>query len=473
MKILSFVVAAVILSISLPALEILRSNPSLTTLYGFSEENFWHFQGLFLLFPIFLFFLISRWNQKGVTLFLFLLFVHSIHWCLSLGFIVLFIFFRKKYFFSKLHSLLIENALILLILSLGAYSYRNYHFFKDSFGTDETTVVQIHKAEVDPRQNIFFILLDGSDITSSYLDAEQLPRQELLPHLHDYLKKDFQWFPNARSNSPQTYLSLPQMYTGFLDYQKAKEKMNSEQSLFSYAQQMGWDVKGMFYRSYYDGFCQKSRGVCSAAKTAGNANKVLFELYLNKIFLGLSPMSFLTGEKFQPPAADYEFDDYLKLIKPEAKNAFYYAHLFRRGIDGIINFDKEFKRLVDHLTLLGLYENSIIVITSDHGDDYTQHNHTYGTYARSTSRIYRIPFAIKLANQGEGKIIQKKVQSIDLTPTLIHLLGMSQIGKFDGLDVFKTSEETFSKRHHWYICNADKSLNDTFLNPEKCQEKKK
>jgi arylsulfatase A-like enzyme len=92
--------------------------------------------------------------------------------------------------------------------------------------------------------------------------------------------------------------------------------------------------------------------------------------------------------------------------------------------DGLIAMiDQEIGNLFEELKTLGLYDNSLIIVTSDHGEAFLEH----GFLAHSNTpyeELIRVPLIIKFpSSQFKGSIIDRQVRHIDLLPTLLDYLG--------------------------------------------------
>jgi hypothetical protein len=87
--------------------------------------------------------------------------------------------------------------------------------------------------------------------------------------------------------------------------------------------------------------------------------------------------------------------------------------------------DKAFGEFIDFLKKRGLYDNSIIVITSDHGDSYGE----FGRYGHSdflVPEVIRIPLIIHLPSEMRQRMVWDTDQvafSMDVTPSIYYLLG--------------------------------------------------
>lgn len=92
--------------------------------------------------------------------------------------------------------------------------------------------------------------------------------------------------------------------------------------------------------------------------------------------------------------------------------------------DGCVaRFDTEVSRIMDHLDRCGLTDNTIVVIYSDHGMEFFEHQ-TWGQGNSAISEVSsRIPLAIKAPNAPSNLTISCPVRSIDIAPTLLELIG--------------------------------------------------
>ena len=104
--------------------------------------------------------------------------------------------------------------------------------------------------------------------------------------------------------------------------------------------------------------------------------------------------------------------------------------------DGCVrNFDAEVKRIVDHLRACGLSRDTIIVIYSDHGMEFFEHE-TWGQgNSVRADASPRIPLVIVDPRQPGAGTCPYVVRSIDLAPTLLELLGMPAAAASDGVSL--------------------------------------
>lgn len=85
--------------------------------------------------------------------------------------------------------------------------------------------------------------------------------------------------------------------------------------------------------------------------------------------------------------------------------------------------DDEIGRFLVGLRRRGLYDDSLIVLTSDHGDGFYEH----GFVSHSTvpyEELVRVPLIVKLpGGRWAGRRVERSVRSIDLLPTVIAVTG--------------------------------------------------
>lgn len=91
--------------------------------------------------------------------------------------------------------------------------------------------------------------------------------------------------------------------------------------------------------------------------------------------------------------------------------------------DGAILWtDNILGRLLNRLNELGIFENTIIVITSDHGEGFGEHGN-FLHYRELYDEIIHVPLIIKIPHMQSSRS-SALVQSIDIMPTILACLGV-------------------------------------------------
>ncbi|QBG46932.1 hypothetical protein EGM51_05800 [Verrucomicrobia bacterium S94] len=113
-------------------------------------------------------------------------------------------------------------------------------------------------------------------------------------------------------------------------------------------------------------------------------------------------------------------------------------------IDTVINrfdnalhyVDAQVGAFVDYLKEQGLYENSLIVVASDHGEAFYQRGYpTHGTSLFEDQ--VRTAVLFKLPGAAETGVREDPISLIDINPTVLEILGMPNHPNFQGRPVLK------------------------------------
>jgi arylsulfatase A-like enzyme len=121
----------------------------------------------------------------------------------------------------------------------------------------------------------------------------------------------------------------------------------------------------------------------------------------------------------------------------------------RAVYDAEINFvDDQIGRLVAELKRMGIYDRTTIVITSDHGEEFWEHDgfeHGHTLY----EELVRVPLIVKFpAEVGvRGKVIDAQVSTLTIMPTVFELVGVEQPDSFVGRSVLPLSKGESKEDH--------------------------
>ena len=104
--------------------------------------------------------------------------------------------------------------------------------------------------------------------------------------------------------------------------------------------------------------------------------------------------------------------------------------------DGCVkNFDDEAQRIVEHVTACGLQDNTIIVVYSDHGMEFFEHD-TWGQGNSVRSDFSpRVPLIMVDPRIKSARVCSRIVRSIDIAPTLLDLAGVAPPDTMDGVSL--------------------------------------
>ena len=147
-----------------------------------------------------------------------------------------------------------------------------------------------------------------------------------------------------------------------------------------------------------------------------------------------------TDPKQEPDAAFAHFST--EYVKNTRKH--YYA--------AITFIDEQVGRIVKVLKEKGMYENTLICFTSDHGDMMGDHHHWRKTYAYEGSAA--IPMIIKAPDNmksmhNKGTFIENPVELRDILPTFLDVAGVEVPDDMDGCSMLKLVKEEKADWRRW------------------------
>ncbi|MBC7876730.1 MAG: sulfatase-like hydrolase/transferase [Anaerolineales bacterium] len=190
--------------------------------------------------------------------------------------------------------------------------------------------------------------------------------------------------------------------------------------------------------------------------------------------LAVIPQPFLGYFHFLPPHSPYRtsLEFYNKFskdgIEPVEKPLSAFSHKqdkfdhLRERLEYdeyILHVDEEFGRLYDHLESKGLLENTILILTSDHGE-----LHERGINGHSTAILYEpvihIPLLIFEPGRKTRLDINTMTSAIDLLPTLLHLTGQTIPEWAEGVILPPFAQIPEDPARKIYVMRASKNKQD-------------
>ncbi|MFH1039270.1 MAG: sulfatase [PVC group bacterium] len=157
---------------------------------------------------------------------------------------------------------------------------------------------------------------------------------------------------------------------------------------------------------------------------------------------------------FTPPPPYNEMFPYVKGDKDSRTISRY---------DGEIRFvDVQINTLIGELKSLKIYDKTLIIITSDHGQAFGEHG-DYGHGKTIYQDQLKVPLLIKCpGNFYGGRVVEGPVRSIDIVPTILDVLDISSDVPWEGVSVLPLikNEKTKKSCGNIYI---EENLDDTFI----------
>jgi len=119
------------------------------------------------------------------------------------------------------------------------------------------------------------------------------------------------------------------------------------------------------------------------------------------------------------------------LLKRDVINKDTVEILKKLYLAGVRKIDDSVKEFFDILQELDLLNDSVVIITSDHGDEFGEHgglSHDGKMY----SELVDVPLIVFDPTLSEGKVCDKVVSTLDIPPTVMKIFGLDSPNKFQG-----------------------------------------
>lgn len=93
--------------------------------------------------------------------------------------------------------------------------------------------------------------------------------------------------------------------------------------------------------------------------------------------------------------------------------------------------DSELGRLIEHLKDQGIYQESLIILTADHGEEFGEHG-VYQEHWSTNENIQRVPLMIKPPKEPEKQEIEEITGNVDIPATILDYMGLEKPEKWQG-----------------------------------------
>ncbi len=125
---------------------------------------------------------------------------------------------------------------------------------------------------------------------------------------------------------------------------------------------------------------------------------------------------------------EFGYHDYLRLDRFSS-----FEDLVATYDEGIASADAVLGGFFQVLRDAGLYDDALIVVTSDHGESFLDHDTWVGHGIALTDDEIRVPLIVKLpGNRHAGTRVEEMVGVIDVAPTILDALGLPAASSFQG-----------------------------------------
>jgi arylsulfatase A-like enzyme len=311
-------------------------------------------------------------------------------------------------------------------------------------------------------KNIILLTIDTlrQDVLGCYGNTSNLT-----PFM-DSLQSKSLIFKNAQSIGPYTQAAFPGILTSsyYLEYGygKDKKKLSPYRKMVSEAlHQAGITTAGFHSNAYlcnffgwnrgwdifYDGMDVEVSDKVPYIKAPDLNKKVLKWLAMqsleNPMFLWVHYMDvhepYVPEKKYlEKVDPDLDLDEDIMfslfrnvLLKRDVSNKNQIEILRKLYLAGVRRIDDYVKEFFDLLDRVNLLEDSAVIITADHGDEFGEHgglSHDGKMY----KELVDVPLIIYDSVRNEGQVSDMVVSTLDVSPTILHLFGLEPEDRFEG-----------------------------------------
>ncbi len=180
---------------------------------------------------------------------------------------------------------------------------------------------------------------------------------------------------------------------------------------------------------------------------------------------------FMTFMFFESPHARYYFPKESVIREPYLEDMNYVTMSLERDIELIKNryinschyLDSQFKRVFDYLEQERLIDNTIVVMTGDHGEEFMEKGR-WGHNSEFHEEQIRVPMVFWVPGTGSSQV-DSMTSHIDIAPTILSLLGVKNPPEEYSLghNLFSNKQRKYAVLCDWSrLCYVDSEYKATF-----------
>jgi len=300
------------------------------------------------------------------------------------------------------------------------------------------------------QRNIVIILVDT--LRPDHLGFFGYER-DLSPRM-DALAAESVVFDRVYAQAPHTPRSIPSIFTSryasHIDFERPRSNYpvlrDSNETIFEQLDGLGYYTLGVSSHYYFE----PERGMAQGFDEWDNRGSTSIS-ETNTAIVAPEILSNLEEHVPNLVASESPFCLFVHYFEPHSRWMWHPDQVdYERGPRGrqrhINNYDSEIAFVDDYvgatLDLLsenGLLEDSIVVLTSDHGEGFNEHGH-YFHGQTVYDEVIRVPLMIKMPEH-EPRRITVPVSLLDLGPTLLELIGAPIPESFEGRPLFSQLDD--------------------------------
>jgi hypothetical protein len=127
-------------------------------------------------------------------------------------------------------------------------------------------------------------------------------------------------------------------------------------------------------------------------------------------------------------------------------NEYLVSQGYERHRDQVQFADRLLGDVLDRLESAGLLDDSVVVVTADHGINFTPDEFDRTATLDTYDQILPIPLLIKASGQTEGSVNETPVEIVDILATTLDLAGLTWRDRTDGFSLYDSGYSPRTKR---------------------------
>ena len=131
-------------------------------------------------------------------------------------------------------------------------------------------------------------------------------------------------------------------------------------------------------------------------------------------------------------------------------NEWLVAQGYQRHLLALGAADAKLGALIDHLEQLDMFDDSIVLVTADHGYSFEAGSRNRGHEGTVWGDTLAVPLILKLPHQREGVVSDDNVEAIDIVPTIADVLGIDLPWAVDGRSMLDASTSKRDRKTAFY-----------------------
>ena len=121
---------------------------------------------------------------------------------------------------------------------------------------------------------------------------------------------------------------------------------------------------------------------------------------------------------------------------------------------GIRYIDEQIGKLLNVLKENNLEEDTLVILTADHGENFGEHNFYFQHGASLYEPSLKVPLIFKYPGLPNSKIIGVRIQNTDIMPTVLDMLNIPIIDKIDGISLLTLIEGKTEKGNDFIFAES-------------------